>query len=339
MVGRAHLLTLALVVLAATAATATRQKTPPPERVERAYQLEAEAVVALADAALAGKPVPSDFVLGWRNDYLKAQQGTFVPYVVSVDAAPRVTVAAVMYVRLTRRSTAPRADRGRSDARLPVEDLYAIDLAGAHAGPVRITRALSALPGEYDLVVVVRERVEPERPDLARRAGVLTRRLILPDFRSNELAVSSAILADRVTVLDRPPPEDQLPERPYLIGLSEIEPAADSLFRQDEELIVVLLVYNPFVTPERKFDVEVEYHFYSRNGETPERFFNRTKPQRFTPSVMGPQFDPSAGDPLLAGQGVPLASFPQGEYRLAITVTDIVTGRSIQRDVVFTILS
>jgi hypothetical protein len=101
----------------------------------------------------------------------------------------------------------------------------------------------------------------------------------------------------------------------------------------------VFLVYNPFVTAERKFDVQVEYHFYSRNADSPERFFNRTKPQRFTPALMGPQFDPSAGDPLMAGQGVPLASFPQGEYRLTITVTDIVTGRSIQRDVIFTILS
>jgi hypothetical protein len=41
----------------------------------------------------------------------------------------------------------------------------------------------------------------------------------------------------------------------------------------------------------------------------------------------------------MAGQGVPLASFLEGEYRLAITVTDIVTGKSIQRDVVFTVVS
>ncbi|HZB25251.1 MAG TPA: hypothetical protein VE379_03900, partial [Vicinamibacterales bacterium] len=183
------------------------------------------------------------------------------------------------------------------------------------------------------------ERVEADRPRLSRRAGVLTRRLILPDFPSDELTVSSIMLADRVTVLDRPLPDDQLTERPYVIGLSEIQPAADNFLRQDEELIVVLLVYNPFVTPERKFDVEVEYHFYSRHADSPERFFNRTKPQRFTPAVMGPQFDPSAGHPLMAGQGVPLAAFPQGDYRLAIKVTDIVTGRSIQRDVVFTILS
>ena len=106
----------------------------------------------------------------------------------------------------------------------------------------------------------------------------------------------------------------------------------------------MFLVYNPFVNQERKFDVEVEYHFFAKDrgrGERAskppsgvarppardgERYFNHTKPQRFTPAIMGPQFDPSAGHPLMAGQGVPLASFPEGEYRLAIKVTDIVTG-------------
>ena len=342
MLGRALLLTFALVMLAAAGTTA-RQKAPNAERVERAYQLDGEAVVALADAALSGKPVPSDFVIGWRNDYLKAQQGTFVPFVVSVDAAPLPTSAAVMYVRLTARSTAPRGRPGRAAGReherFPVEDLYPIDLRNAPAGPVRIARGFSALPGEYDVVVVVRERVEPDRPGLSRRAGVVMRRLILPDLASDELTTSSIILADRITVLDRPPRDEQLHERPYLIGLSEIEPAPDNLLRRDEELIVVFLVYNPFVTPERKFDVEVEYHFFSRNADSSERFFNRTKPQRFTPAIMGLQFDPSAGHPLMAGQGVPLASFPEGDYRLVIKVTDIVSGRSIQRDVVFTILS
>ena len=104
------------------------------------------------------------------------------------------------------------------------------------------------------------------------------------------------------------------------------------MFRRDEELIVVFLVYNPTVTQERKFDIEVEYHFFAKSGARPgvdhgedpdgamrpparegERYFNHTKPQRFTPAIMGPQFDPTAGQPLMAGQGVPLAAFPEGE--------------------------
>jgi hypothetical protein len=98
----------------------------------------------------------------------------------------------------------------------------------------------------------------------------------------------------------------------------------------------------------------VEYHFFietgggARDRDVPaesspsfardgERYFNHTKPQRFTPEIMGPQFDPTAGQPLMAGQGVPLAAFPEGEYRLSIRVTDIVTGKSIVRDVSFSV--
>ena len=69
-----------------------------------------------------------------------------------------------------------------------------------------------------------------------------------------------------------------------------------------------------------------------------ERYFNRTEPQRFNPAILGPTFDPVAGQPVLAGQGVPLAGFPGGEYRLSIRVTDRVAGRSLERHVTFTVL-
>ena len=73
----------------------------------------------------------------------------------------------------------------------------------------------------------------------------------------------------------------------------------------------------------------------ARDGE---RYSNHTRPQRFTPAIMGPQFDLSAGQPLMAGQGVPLAACPGGEYRLANKITDIVTGRSILKDVSFSVV-
>jgi hypothetical protein len=161
------------------------------------------------------------------------------------------------------------------------------------------------------------------------------------------------MLADALTLLPGPPDERELEERPYIIGNREVLPAADSRFRPSEELIVVLLVYNPSVTPARHFDLEVEYHFFRKGsvgGESPgtsppagvaalpgERYFNRTEPQRFNPVILGPQFDPAAGQPVLAGQGVPLAGFPEGDYRLAVRVTDLVAGRSLERHVAFTV--
>ena len=64
----------------------------------------------------------------------------------------------------------------------------------------------------------------------------------------------------------------------------------------------------------------------------------RTKPQRFTPAMMGAQFDPAAGQPMLAGQGILLSSFQEGEYRLGITVTDLLSRKTLSRDVTFTVV-
>ena len=121
-------------------------------------------------------------------------------------------------------------------------------------------------PGEYDVFVVMRERVDPGAPRTRPKAAVLRQPLSVPDFRSSELTTSSVIVADRLTVLAEPVPADQLAERPYAIGRNEITPAVDRRFRRDEELIVVFLVYNPMVTAERQFDVRVEYHFYRKVG-------------------------------------------------------------------------
>jgi hypothetical protein len=375
MLARAQLLACAVAILAATVPGRARQKPDSrAEETEQSRRAEGQAIGALADAAINGDRVPSDIAIEWRNDFFKAQQGTFVPFVVTIDTTALRIRSLLLYVRLAAhgRTTAettiephgPRPSVRRSASRneesipaLAVEEVYPIEATGAPGQPERVTRGFSARAGDYDLVVVVRERVDARKPGEPRRAGVLSRRLTLPDFPPDRLNTSSIILADRLNVLEKPVSGEQLEERPYLIGLSEIQPAADAILSRAEELLIVFLVYNPFVTQEGKFDIEVEYHFYAkvrpgdeRDGHSSpgvtrppardgERYFNHTKPQRFTPAILGPQFDPAAGHPLMAGQGVPLASFPEGEYRLAITVTDIVTGKSILREVVFTVVS
>jgi hypothetical protein len=209
-------------------------------------------------------------------------------------------------------------------------------------------------PGEYDVFVVMRERVDPAAPRTRPKAAVMRQPLIVPNFRTGDLTTSSVIVADRLDVLAEAVPADQLAERPYVIGRNEITPAADLRFRRDEELIVVFLVYNPMVTPERQFDVRVEYHFYRKvadgNGEVGEasagappqgrageQYFNRTDPQRFNPALMGSAFDPGTGEPVMAGQVVPLSGFEAGEYRLAVQVIDLLSGKSVSRDVLFTV--
>jgi hypothetical protein len=52
--------------------------------------------------------------------------------------------------------------------------------------------------------------------------------------------------------------------------------------------------------------------------------------------MMASDFDPGTG-PILAGQGILLSSFQEGEYRLGITVTDRMSRRSLSRDVLFSV--
>ncbi len=344
-------------VLAARGA-GVRQRDPLADerQVEQTQREEGEAILALADAAMAGKSGQSDFRVRWQNDFVKAQRGTFVPFTLTVDASLLTRRSALVYVRAMRRSAAlDESDRKsqdrerpteRDESRYPVDAIFPVELTPGPAS--RISRGFSVPPGEYDVFVVMRERVDPGAPRTRPKAAVLRQPLSVPDFRSNELTTSSVIVADRLNVLAEPVPADQLAERPYVIGRNEITPAVDRQFRRDEELIVVFLVYNPMVTPERQFDVRVEYHFYRQvgagisaqaggdlgahpAGRAGEQYFNRTDPQRFNPALMGATFDPGAGEPVMAGQVVPLAGFEEGDYRLAVQIIDLLSGKSVSQ--------
>lgn len=354
---------VAVVCLFATAAV-RGQQAGQPAPTEQTQRLEGEAILALADAALDGKSVPHDFTLGWQHEYLKAQHGTFLPFTLTIDPSQLARPAVLIYIRAVRRerSRARRErmrgnplrsqeqDRREVPGEYPVDAIFPAELR-VHAGQARISRGFALPPGDYDLIVVVRERVGPAGPEGTPRAAVLARELEVPDLTEG-LTTSSIILADGLEILERPIEPDELPERPYVIGRHAVTPAADRMFRKSEELLVLFLVYNPFVTTEKNFDLQVEYHFFRRGvgsaggrragGDAPpeqegERYFNHTDPQRFNPRVLGPQFDPAAGNPVMAGQGVPLAGFETGDYRLAIRVTDLLAGKSIVRDVHFTV--
>jgi hypothetical protein len=319
------------------------------ERFEEALRQEGQAVVRLADAAAAGHARPSDFSIEWHNDFLKAQAGTFVPFIVTLPHTERRMPAVLLYVRLAR-----RPDLGSARPDVAFEEMYPVDLPSGPE-PVRISRGFSVPAGEYDLTVVVRERQRAEVRGRQPMAAILRRPLRVPDYVLEDLTTSTVMLADRVSVLTRPPDPATLVDRPYAIGPREVQPRLNRVFSRTEELTVVFLVYHPMLTREKHFDLEVEYHFFRQGtlaarkagtsaveGVLPaaqprERYVTRTQPQRFNPVVLGPQFEPAAGQPVLAGQSVPLSGFEPGDYRLAITVTDLVAGRTIARQVTFTV--
>jgi hypothetical protein len=305
-------------------------------RLDDALKRETEALVEVAEAAMNGRRSPNDFSMDWRHDFFKAQPGTFVPFSIGLDTPLRSPMGALMYVRVIERPSNP-ARRRKHDLPFPYETVFPVEQSVAL--PVRIQRGFAVPPGTYTVLVVLRERpANPlERKGDSLRTALLTRDLDVPDFWTGTLATSTVMLADRVEQLKEAVPAEQLDENPYVVGTNRIYPAAGSTFRRAGELIVVFLIYNPSVGPDRHFDVQVDYHLYRKLREG-ERYVTRTSPQRFNPSMMGAHFDPAAGQPVLAGQGIPLSSFEAGDYRLGITVTDLLSRKSVARDVTFTVI-
>lgn len=330
------------------------------ERLDEASRREAEVLVDLADRAMAGREVESDFTLGWRHDFLKAQPGTFVPFTVTVEPPAGYAPQGLMYVRVARRdesSGGPPASGGKAGRtpRFAFDAIFPVELTPGSGG-LRISRGFAVEPGDYDVFVALRER--PADPLASRpgrlKAAVLKRQLTVPDFWTGELSASTVMLADRIDVLTGPIDPDEALERPYVIGQNDVHLAVDSTFRKDRELIVVFVIYNPTVTAGQGFDVRVDYHLFQRAApaagaaaaapaDAPparegERYVTRTDPQRFTPSTVAARLDPAAGHPLMAGQGILLSSFQEGEYRLGITITDMVSRRTLTRDVTFRVV-
>jgi hypothetical protein len=321
------------------------------DRLEDSRRKEGEALLNLADAAMSGRTT-SDFSIRWSNDFFKAQTGTFVPFTVTVDRSSLTAANGLMYVRAARRdgSTSRSPDGG---VRYPFDIIFPVTLSAPAGQPVRITRGFAVAPGEYDVYVALRERpTDPLASDRRLKGAVLKQPLTVPDFWTGELAASTVMLADRIDDVPAPVVGDEVLERPYVIGTQEIHRATEASFRRNRELIVVFLIYNATVSREKDFDIEVDYHLFRRDAAAPpepasgdaahpparagERYVTRTPPQRFRPSMMASDFDPGTG-PILAGQGILLSSFQEGEYRLGITVTDLMSRRSLSRDVLFSV--
>lgn len=316
------------------------------QRLEEATRREAEALIQLVDRAAAGEAVPSDFVMSWHHDFLKAQPGTFVPFILTVDRSALRSASGLLYVRVVRQRE-PLGPVEASQSRTPggryaFDAVFPVELVASRGEPARIARGFAVPPGDYDVYVALRERpsnlLEPDRTATL-KAGILRRSLKVPDFWDGQLATSTVMLARNIVALTRPVGAEEALDRPYVIGLNDVQVAPDTTFRRDRELIVVFVIYNPTVDRDGRFDIRVDYEvFRSGRGSEGEQYVTRTNPQRFTPGTIGAIADPAAGHPIMAGQGILLHSFEAGEYRLGIGVTDLLSGQKLTRDVRFRVV-
>jgi hypothetical protein len=333
---------------------------------------EAQTLVRLADAAMSGQQAPAEFPIQFQNDFLRAQGSrVWVPITLTIDPAKLSSTALALYLRVVPRGmTAPPADAAPpvpdkndkndknskdkdkdkkkpvdkaavpppSGPNYPYEDLSMIDVKPAAGQPVRILRGIGVPAGSYDLYVVLHERAPAgaAAPAAPAKASVLKQPLDVPNYGAGEFSTSTVILAERVDQLTTPMTPEQQSEHPYAFGQTEIVVAPDHKFKKSQELIVLLQIYNPQLSPEKKFNLEANYTFYRTEAGTEKRF-NSTEPQVFNSDTMGAGFDPSGNSSIQAGQGVPLQSFPEGSYRLEIKVADKLSSKVLTQNVNFTV--
>ena len=362
---------LMFICTGALPATGQPRQAPNPQKPDAAAQAQAsaqqqeiQALVRIADTAMSGQQAPSDFPIQLQNDFLRAQGNrVWVPITLTLDPSKVASGPLTLYLRVVPRGTTappapPPPDKNAKDNKnkppapgpaYPYEDVSFMDVKPAAAGqPIRIYRGIGVPAGNYDLYIVLRERsAAPSAPAASTasaaaapaaggKTSVLKHPLDVPNYASGELATSTIILAERVDSLPAPITPDQQSEKPYAFGQTEIVVSPDKKFKKSQELIILLQIYNPMVTPEKKFNLEATYTFFRQEGGTEKRF-NSTEPQTFSAETMGAGFDPSGNSSIQAGQGVPLTTFPEGPYRLEIKITDKLNNKVLTQNVNFTV--
>jgi hypothetical protein len=343
---RAFIFGSAAVLLCSAALYA--QNTQQQRKLSDAEKKEIQTVIKIVDDAAAGQAAPNDLDLTWmREDLLKAQGNKqYLPFSVSIDPAKVAGGKVSLYWRVVSKdapAAAPadaKKDDKKKDAKpeYAYEDLNVIPVPAGQTGRLAISRSFTVAPGNYDVFVVAKEPTpeKPKKGDPAPKVSLIKQTVKVEDLWNGELNTSSVIVADKIEPLAAPLTPQQQAERPYALGTMEIVPAFTTKFTKKTELSTFLLIYNAKVDAANKPDVSVEYNFYAKQAGG-EKFFNKTNPQNLNAQTLPAQFDFAAGHQLQSGQAVPLASFPEGEYRLEIKVTDKIANKTLTRNVDFSV--
>ena len=326
---RGFAVAMAAVLVASLPMTALAQKDD--KKRSKQEKEEIETIVKMTDAAMAGQPAPTDVTMKIEPVFLKsAEARIFCPFTLELTGLPQKD--AVLYIRVDDPTQKPE---GKKKVEYPWDDVHFVPAAQLGGSPARLRRVFMAKPGTYDIYIMAKERLADKAPkNTAVKAGLYKGSITVPDLAA-EFTTSSVLVADKVNILTAPLSADESRERPFAFGTQELEPAADMDFTKAEELSIFFQVYNPGLNASGKPDLTLEYNFLKKDGAE-EKFFNKTNPQAVNESNLPPQFDP-ARFPVPGGITVPLKSFPEGEYRLEIKVTDKTSNKVLTRDVKFNV--
>jgi len=160
--------------------------------------------------------------------------------------------------------------------------------------------------------------------------------LSVPDFSATELNISTPIVASAVDALQTPLTAEEQRDEPYTFGgAMRVVPSFDAKLKTSGEFLMVFWVYGT-EHANGKPDIQIEYSFHRKTAEG-EKYFNKAQPQNLNASTLQPNFDITAGHQVLSVFGVPLKSFPVGDYRVEFKITDRISGKTLTENVNFTV--
>ena len=345
-----------LLLLGAGPSVAQEKGKSKKDKGDVAQEAEINALMVAVDTLMAGNAGDSTLPLKWeQHHFIKALGSkTYVPFTLTIDP-PAFTASTTVgiYIRVAKHgepapAPAPPADPKKEKTaaaapppQYPFDYGFFMDVAPAAPGqPQRIRRAFDVEPGEYDVFIAVREKAkDASTPAASLKTGTLKQSVTVPAYDGNELTTSSVIVAEKVDVLAAPLSNDHQAENPYTFGQVKLTPSLTNKFTKKDDLNVFFWIYGEQMDPAtKKPNMTVDFSFSRKLPEGGEKFFNRTEPEELSASTLPPTLDFSAGpQPLPGSLQVPLASFPEGDYHLEIKMVDKVSGKTVSRDVTFTV--
>jgi hypothetical protein len=296
------------------------------------------------------------------NHFVKGQTDTYIPFTLQLDKASLPTGAA-LWIRVVNAEqaasfasqvTAAAKQQQGNKNQPPARTMFAWDNGSFMDVPDggKLQRAIQLRPGQYVAYIAVKEksaapagnqrnndrnrndRNAPPAPAPG-KVGLLRHEITVPDFGVAELTTSSVIVARSVEQVTAPPTDQE--SNPYVFGPMRIVPSPDGKFGKSAELSVIFWIYGAQPAATGKPDVTIDYNFHQKLAEG-EKYFNKTAPQQLNAQTLPAEFSVAAGHQLPGSLVVPLTSFPAGDYRLEIKVTDKASGKSVTQNVNFTVL-
>ena len=300
-------------------------------KLSKAETSQLKALSGLVDAVAAGKePAPADAKISVQNHFIRSATNVFVPYVLEIEAGKFASFPVALYVRAVGKG-APAAGPGPA-----FTDIYfanANSFVSAGQGTVQLTRALELPPGDFDVTFALSE-APPRNGKTPPKRVVHVQPISVPDF-SKDLTTSSIVIAKSLEDAPQQLTPRQQMEQPFTLGGQKITPTFTPAFAKSDELLFVFLIYNVGGTPEGKPDIDVGYTV-SRGEEA--KPFAKMPTTSFNGTTLPAEFNLNAGHQVMVAQGVPLASFAPGEYKLGIGITDKAKNQTITRTVPFTVV-